>query len=407
MKTRMVVTVTLTDRLHQKIFSTVYDRSLVYNQCWEDPALDRVALALTPTDTVAMITSAGCNALDYCLDAPARIHAVDANPRQTALLEMKLAGIRTLDYDDFFACFGQGRHQHFEDLYRTHLRPELSPFAQQWWDGHQHWLSPKGKRPSFYFYGLSGLVARTFHAWLRHRPKLRSALDALMAAPDLQFQQAIYLTEVEPRLFTRGMNWALSRRLTMSLLGVPAPQRQAVQDSHPDGVAGFIRSAMRGVFHDLPIANNYFWQVYLRGHYTPDCCPRYLTIDGFSRLKGGLVDRIEPYTGTLTDFLKGGTSRISRFVLLDHMDWMGSQHPDLLSEEWHAIIDRAAPLTRILFRSAAPAPQFLDRMVINRGGPSRHLGDLLRYDRTLAALLHPQDRVGTYASFHIADLVAA
>jgi S-adenosylmethionine-diacylglycerol 3-amino-3-carboxypropyl transferase len=76
---------------------------LVYNCCWEDPAVDRRALDLRADDTMLVITSAGCNVLDYALTGPARIHAVDANPRQTALLELKLAGIRQLDFDDFFA----------------------------------------------------------------------------------------------------------------------------------------------------------------------------------------------------------------------------------------------------------------------------------------------------------------
>ena len=38
-----------------------------------------------------MLTSAGCNALDYLLDGPAEIHAVDVNFRQNALLELKAA----------------------------------------------------------------------------------------------------------------------------------------------------------------------------------------------------------------------------------------------------------------------------------------------------------------------------
>ena len=35
---------------------------------------------------------------------------MDANPRQTALMELKLAGIRHLESNDFFALFGTGVH---------------------------------------------------------------------------------------------------------------------------------------------------------------------------------------------------------------------------------------------------------------------------------------------------------
>lgn len=95
---------TLLDRIDQKVFDAIYSRSLVYNTCWEDPAVDRQALAIGPEDTVLVITSAGCNALDYALCEPRRVHAVDANPRQTALLELKLAAIRPTTTASASAC---------------------------------------------------------------------------------------------------------------------------------------------------------------------------------------------------------------------------------------------------------------------------------------------------------------
>jgi len=91
------------------VFNAIHGGQLVYNACWEDPRLDREALRLGPDDTVVVITSAGCNALDYALDGPRRIHAVDLNPRQNALLELKQAGIRALDFETFFQMFGRGR----------------------------------------------------------------------------------------------------------------------------------------------------------------------------------------------------------------------------------------------------------------------------------------------------------
>ena len=66
---------TLLQRTHQRLFDLLYSRNLIYNACWEDPAVDRQALDLGPTDRVLVITSAGCNALDYALDAPRSIHA--------------------------------------------------------------------------------------------------------------------------------------------------------------------------------------------------------------------------------------------------------------------------------------------------------------------------------------------
>src|ERR1700677_5000422 len=115
-------------------FRLVHSHNLVYNTCWEDPRLDRQALQLGPDDTLAMITSAGCNALDYALMAPKRIFCIDVNPRQNALLELKLAGIRRLEYPDFFALFSRGASAKAPKLYHQKLRDLLSPVARQFWD---------------------------------------------------------------------------------------------------------------------------------------------------------------------------------------------------------------------------------------------------------------------------------
>ena len=84
----------IADWLDVRMFNMVHRHNLVYNTCWEDPRLDRAALELGPDDTVMVITSAGCNALDYALESPRHVYAVDMNPRQNALLQLKISAIR-------------------------------------------------------------------------------------------------------------------------------------------------------------------------------------------------------------------------------------------------------------------------------------------------------------------------
>ena len=395
---------TLGDRIDQRVFNAIYSRSLVYNTCWEDPAVDRQALRLGPDDTVLVITSAGCNALDYALCGPARVHAVDANPRQTALLELKLSALHHLGYEDFFQLFGHGRHPRFEALYRDALRSGLSPFARGFWDRRNHWFSHREDKGSFYYHGLSGLVARGMRGYLRLRPALARAVRDLCETASMEHQRHLYDSRIRPLLWTPHMNWLLGRQITLSLLGVPHPQRKEVLAQHIHGVGGYVREAIDYVFRHLPVATNYFWQVYLRGHYTPQCCPQYLTRTGFDALKGGLAARVSPHTCTVTDFLAGTRERISRFVLLDHMDWMSSYHPEALQEEWQRILERATPGARVLFRSAHARPRYLDRIRLactDGAAPLRHV---LRFHDEWARELTRQDRVHTYAGFHIADL---
>lgn len=391
----------LPERLHQRIFDALYSRSLLYNACWEDPALDREALQLDGTHRVLVITSGGCNALDYALCAPRQVVAVDANPRQTAVLELKLAGIRALDHDDFFALFGTGRHPHARELYRRHLRAQLSSFAQRWWDEHITWFSGTGWRDSFYFRGLSGLVARLVKGHIERKPRLRVAVGDLLAAGSLDEQREIYDRRVQSELWTPGVRWAMGRQATMSLLGVPTAQTREVSAAHQQGVAGFIMDCVAYVFRELPVWTNYFWTVYLRGAYTRTCCPEYLKPANFAALKGGLVDRVEAVTSTVSGVLAAGDRSFDRYVLLDHMDWLGAHRPAELAEEWGLVLAHAAPGARAIWRSAHRRQSYLDTLRLPDGGL---LPERLAYRRELADRLHRRDRVGTYGGFHIADL---
>ena len=390
--------------LKHAVFNAIHGRQLVYNACWEDPRLDRVALALGPTDTVAVITSAGCNALDYALDGPRHIHAVDLNPRQNALLELKQAAIRSLDYGSFFELFGQGRADRWSEMYPDALRPQLSPEAQRFWDRRGSYFAGR-RSSSFYFRGTAGLVARAMNLYLDRVVHLRAGIEALLAAPDVEAQREIYDRDLRHRLWTPLLTWIAGHDVTLSLLAVPRSQRDHLERTCRRGIAQFIQERIEAVFTRLPLGDNYFWRVYLTGEYAADCCPEYLKPESFAQLKAGLVDRITVHTDSLAGFLQRRGPKISRFVLLDHMDWMADDGGSALEEEWQHLVHRAAPNARILWRSGGTCTDFVDALHVEMGGRKRRVGSLLRYDRALAADLHARDRVHTYASFHVAQLV--
>ena len=396
------------DRINDRVFNAIYSRSLVYNTCWEDPAVDRIALELGPDDDVMVIASAGCNALDYALEAPRSIAAVDMNPRQIALLELKLAGIRALEFDDYFELFGNGTHTRFDELYGDALRAGLSPFAREYWDRNGRVFQPGRARRGLYFHGLSGKVARAFHFYLGFNRGLRDGVEAILNAQDVEAQRQIYDSMCRPYFWTPRVNWLLSTQFTMNMLGVPHPQRKEVERQHDGGVAAFIKDAIEYVFRYLPLSLNYFWRVYLTGRYSRECCPEYLKKENFLKLKDGLVDRIHPYTGPVTQFLKESDGGISRFVMLDHMDWMSSWHPAALQEEWDAVFAAARKGARAIFRSAHAWPGYLESVNVSVDeAPREPLMNRLRFHPELATELTRSDRVHTYAGFHIADLATA
>ncbi|QGV82931.1 DUF3419 family protein [Streptomyces ficellus] len=386
------------------MFTALHDRKLVYNACWEDPALDREALAIGPGDHVLVITSGGCNALDYLLAGAGRVTAVDVNPRQNALLELKAAGIRHLSHPEFFELFGTGRSPRAHEMYRDALRPDLTPFARRYWDGYIDAFAGRGWRNSFYYRGTSGLLAKGLMLVLGLQG-LGPHLEELLAAPTLERQRHLY----ESRRMSERLRAAArlaSQPLALSLAGVPPEQRREIAEEYTGGTVQLVHDGLDAILGRLPLADNYFWRAYITGSYTPDCCPEYLKAANFPLLRGALA-RLDVRTTTVTGFLgrvRAEGRDVSKFVLLDHMDWMGWRDQPALAAEWQAIVDAARPGARVIYRSAGLHTRYLDPVHVVHDGRTRRLADLLHRHPGLAARLHARDRVHTYGSFHIADL---
>lgn len=393
------------EKLHNRIFQAVHRRNLLYNTCWEDPALDRVALNLSSKDRLLVITSAGCNALDYLLAGCGEVHTVDMNPIQNALLEFKRAAILGLNHSDFFELFGEGKSPRAKQMYRDAIRPALPRYATDYWDRHIYFFSGKGWRDSFFFRGTSGLVARLVSFNLLRFGKLRPALEAMIQAPDLATQESIYRDQIARKLWTPWMKWFLKQRLTMTLLGVPGRQLEQITTQYEGGLYQFIKDRLEHVLIKLPLNNNYFWRVYLEGRYTTDCCPEYLKAHHFDKLRS-LMGQLHIHTGKVTDVVKASEVPFSRYVLLDHMDWMSHHDPVGLADEWTALLEKATAGARALFRSAGLKVEFLDNLEVVYNGQKSRLGNLIKSNVALANELHDQDRVNTYGSFHIVDLPA-
>jgi S-adenosylmethionine-diacylglycerol 3-amino-3-carboxypropyl transferase len=389
------------------IVARCYTSQIVFNCAWEDPRLDREALKLTEEDNVVIITTAGCNVLSLAIEGPNHVFSIDRNHCQNALLELKIAAIREYDYDTFWTLFGTGRLPNFSKVHYPRLRQHLSTAGRAFWDTHAHYFNGTGLRPSYYWRGCSGILAWVMLGYFRLIGVYRPLLE-LMQAKTLAEQKQIYRTKIEKRMWNPVIMWFLERSFTLALLnGVPEAQRELLEkEGGFTSIGLFIKDSMETIMTKLPIHDNYFYRVYLTGKYTKDCCPDYLTEEGFKTLKNGAVNKISIHTTTITDFLREHKKKdISRFVLLDHMDWMASA-PKILSEEWSEMIAHSTENARFLWRSASKEATFVGDtpVTLPKGHETVTVKDVLKYDCQTANRLHELDRVHTYASFFIADL---
>ena len=142
----------LLNKLQDDAMFALIGRKIIYNVAWEDPRIDAELLDIGPTDTMLMLTTGGCNVLDMLLEGPAKIVAADLNPRQNALLELKVVCIQELEHEQFFQLFAKSNEALFRELY-PRLRVKLSEPAREFWDENAHFFK------SVFWSGASGFAA--------------------------------------------------------------------------------------------------------------------------------------------------------------------------------------------------------------------------------------------------------
>lgn len=107
--------------------AAIYPR-IRYAQCWEDADILLEALAVQPGDVCLSIASGGENSLSLLSQSPAKVIAVDCNPSQLAILELKAAAFRNLSHAELLRFLGSHPATPSERReFYTYCAPDLAP----------------------------------------------------------------------------------------------------------------------------------------------------------------------------------------------------------------------------------------------------------------------------------------
>ena len=111
-----------------------WDRqTILFSACNEDSQSELRAFGSLEGQRVFCVTAGGGRVLNLVAQRPAEILAVDLNPAQNALLELKIAGMRELDHAGYLAFLGARSSEDRLRMYER-VRPRLSPAAQGFFD---------------------------------------------------------------------------------------------------------------------------------------------------------------------------------------------------------------------------------------------------------------------------------
>jgi betaine lipid synthase len=356
-----------------------FNDEYIYAFTWEDTRTDERLLKLGPDDKVIAITSAGDNVLSYLMQSPARVHAVDLNPTQNHLLELKAASYSALPYEDFWKIFGDGKHPNFRELLISKLSPHLSSRAFQYWLKNVH-VFQNGGGYGLYDTGGSRHAIRVFR-WVARLFGLRSSVKQVLESKTLNEQREVWRYSIRPALLSKLVcNLVVAQESFLwAALGVPKNQLAMIENDHaqsdivkgPKPTAKNTRS--HAIWHYMvntldPVAeethiaeDNPYYYVCMAGQFSPKCHPDYLSPKAHEKLsRPNALDGLRIHTDELEEVISRITpGTLTVAVIMDSMDWFDNGSPAAAAQVTK--LNRALGMGgRVLLRSSALKPWYVE-----------------------------------------------
>ena len=314
--------------------------SIIFSACQEDSRSELAAFGPLKGKHVFAVTAGGGRVLNLLIDKPKAITAVDLNPAQNALLELKIAAVRGLDHSEYLRFLGVRSAEDRLALYERHLRHQLSAGAQLYFDS-----LPKAVAAGILFQGKMEKYLRLGAKVLKlgHPFGLKKLLDAR----NLDEQRVAMARWETP--FWRGVAHVVgNKHLIAKLSGDPGFYRNLPPEPPLHEV--LYDRVHRHLKHNL-LRENSFLQLVLHGRYVyEDVLPIYLNANTFAQIKDALAEtKIDIQTTTVTDALRGCTNGgFDAFSISDICSYLDPEPSHHLFE---SVLSKAKPGARLCSRS--------------------------------------------------------
>ncbi|KAF1986977.1 hypothetical protein K402DRAFT_354389 [Aulographum hederae CBS 113979] len=353
-----------------------FNDEYIYAFTWEDSRMDSRLLKVQADDVILSITSAGDNILSFALAGPKRIHAVDLNPAQNHLLELKVAAFQSLEYADVWKLFGEGKHENFRAILVEKLSPHLSSLAFQFWLSNADTFTSRG------LYNTGGSRhALQLVRWIFALIGLSGEIKRLCAAPTLAEQREIWEKSIRRVLLSKTLSWAVigNEKWLWKALGVPPEQRNLIEEDYQrqddtvkDSAESSVRRGGKAIWEYVvntldPVVgetllndDNHYYLLCLQGKYSRRCHPEYCSPRAHIKLSTPTsFDGLRIHTDAIEEVIarmSPGTLTIA--VVMDSMDWFKPDGEDA-PKQIKALNRVMKSKGRVLVRSAGLMPWYI------------------------------------------------
>lgn len=337
----------------------------------EDCHTEHQALQIKPDDRVVCITASGDRPMNLLIKECKHLVAVDANPVQNYLLDLKSCALKMLNSEEYLAFLGVTHCKSRKSTLRK-LLPHLNIDSARYWKRHEH-LVHKG----IIYQGATEKWIRT----ASYLPRIfrNKEVQALFSYKDLEEQREFLKKNWNHSLWQNCIKLAVHPWVSKLFLKDPGMYAYLGSSPRPDLYLyqRWMDALNKGLARENPLIS-----LMLLGKVLPEGMPPYLTGDSIEEIRKR-IDRVTIKTQDVITYLESvPENSFDVFSLSDVASYI--DYPSFL-RLLKAIVRTGSPNARFCLR------QFMTRYKVPEG--------LERYfvkDNALKAHLEAEDHAFVY-----------
>ncbi|MBO9617099.1 MAG: DUF3419 family protein [Dyadobacter sp.] len=292
-----------------------------YTNCWEDADILLAGLSPAPGSKVLSIGSAGDNSFSFLVTDPELVAAVDINPTQLFLIELKKVCIQNLEWEEVLAFLGFSESERRLQCFHT-LKNQLSSATRAYWESNLALIANgvihQGKFER-YFQLFSGRILPWIHS--------ERVVDALFKPKTAEEQAHFYQTK------WNTWRWRLLFRIFFSRYVMGKYGRDPEFQKQVEGsVSKFIFGKAAVQLASVAAQDNYILRYTLTGCFG-GLLPHYLQKEHYPRIRANL-DRLH----LKECYAQGAIAHYGKFYCMNLSDIFEYMDADLFRETASALV---------------------------------------------------------------------
>lgn len=337
----------------------------------EDWQTEQKALQIQPSDSVLCVTASGDRPLNLLTNELKELVAVDANPLQNALFELKRVALANLSYPDYTAFIGVTPSNNRLQTY-AQLSKELDPMARAFWE-----ILPKKIEKGVLYEGSLEKLLKTASVFVRFFRGKKVA--KLFSIDDLQEQKNFLSKHWHTYLWKKTFHIGLHPFLTRTFIKDPGLYEHVDPNIH---VGDQLYERLHNYLERNLAKESTLLSLIFIGKVDVNHFPPYLTESGVQKIKKQ-VDKTRFYTDDIVSYVtKAPANTFDCFSISDIASYLNKEQFECLVEG--------------IFHCAKPGARFCLRQFLSNHQIPPKLSPHFQRNAALENELQNEDRCCVY-----------